>query len=85
MDNTTTITITNGITKDQAMDKTITKAKTFTKDNTISKENTIIKAKTKTNSEDNIYTRIKYERKKCNEAFRSKVALTVHSYSHNRL
>ena len=85
MDNTTTIKITNRITKDKAMDKTITKAKTFTKDNTITKENTITKAKTKTNTEDNIYTRIKYERKKSNEAFKSKVPLTTHSFSHNKL
>ena len=41
--------------------------------------------KTKTKPDDNIYTRIKFECKECHEEFRSKVALTTHSYSHNRL
>ena len=41
--------------------------------------------KTKTKPDDNIYTRIKFECKKCHEEFRSKVALTTHSYSHNRI
>ena len=40
--------------------------------------------KTKTKRDDNIYTRIKFECKECHEEFRSKVALTTHSYSHNR-
>ena len=42
------------------------------------------KAKTKTDTDDNIYTRIKYECKERDEEFRNKIALTTHSYSHNR-
>ena len=50
------------------------------------------KAKTKPKTEDGpeamlrhiIYTRIKYECKECHEEFRNKIALTTHSYSHNR-
>ena len=48
--------------------------------------------KPKTKTEEDIYTRIKsakpfhgYECKECHEEFRSKVALTAHSYSHNRM
>ena len=41
--------------------------------------------KPKTKTEEYIYTRIKYECKECHEEFRSKVALTTHSYSHNRM
>ena len=41
--------------------------------------------KTKTKPDDNIYTRIKFEYKECHEEFGSKVALTTHSYSYNRL
>ena len=41
--------------------------------------------KPKTKTEEDIYTRIKYECKECHEEFRSKVALTTHSYSHNRM
>ena len=41
--------------------------------------------KTKTKPDGNIYTRIKFECKECHEEFRSKVALTTHSYSHNRM
>ena len=41
--------------------------------------------KTKTKPEDNIYTRIKFECKECREEFRNKIALTTHSYSHNRM
>ena len=47
--------------------------------------------KTKPKAADNIYTRIKsakpfhgYECKECHEEFRNKIALTTHSYSHNR-
>ena len=42
------------------------------------------KAKTKTDTDDNIYTRIRYECKERDEEFRNKIALTTHSYSHNR-
>ena len=41
--------------------------------------------KPKTKTEEDIYTRIKYECKECHEEFRSKVPLTCHSYSHNRM
>ena len=41
--------------------------------------------KPKTKTEEDIYTRIKYECKECQEEFRSKVALTTRSYSHNRM
>ena len=41
--------------------------------------------KTKTKPHDNIYTRFKFECKECPEIFRSKVALTTLSYSHNRM
>ena len=41
--------------------------------------------KTKTKPDDNIYTRIKFECKEYHEEFRSKVALTTHSYGHNRV
>ena len=40
--------------------------------------------KPKTKTEEDIYTRIKYECKECHEEFRNKIALTTHSYSHNR-
>ena len=40
--------------------------------------------KTKTKPGDNIYTIIKFECTECEE-FKSKVALTTHSYSHNRM
>ena len=38
----------------------------------------------KTHGDNNIYTRIKYECKECHEEYRNKIALTTHSYSHNR-
>ena len=41
--------------------------------------------KPKTKTEEDISTRFKYECKECHEEFRSKVALTTHSYSHNRM
>ena len=33
---------------------------------------------------DNIYSKIKFRCADCNEEFRNKIALTTHSYSHNR-
>ena len=39
---------------------------------------------TKPKTEDSIYSKIKYECKECHEDFRNKIALTTHSYSHNR-
>ena len=59
-----------------------TKPKDDTKD--IIKTKTETKDKTETKPEDNIYTRIKYECKECNQEFRNKIALTTHSYSQNR-
>ena len=52
-------------------------------------DNYIVKTKAKT--ENNIYSKIRsakpfhgYECKECHEEFRNKIALTTHSYSHNR-
>ena len=58
--------------------------KTETKDNTkdIIEYKPSTKAKTKT--EDSICSRIKSESKECHEEFRNRIALTTHSYSHNR-
>ena len=54
------------------------------RDNTkeIIKTKPITKPKTKT--EDSIYCRNKYECKECHAEFKNKIALTIHSYSHNR-
>ena len=41
--------------------------------------------KTKTKPDDNIYPGSNFECKECYEEFRSKLALTTHSYSHNRM
>ena len=55
----------------------------ITKDNTITNDRTITKSKTKT--EDDIYSRIKYNCKECNEIFRNKIApLITLSYSRNK-
>ena len=56
-----------------------------TKDIIKTETETETKAKTKTDTVDNIYTRIKFECKKCHEEFRNKIAQTTHSYSHNRM
>ena len=56
-----------------------------TKDIVKTKTETETKANTKTDTNDNIYTRIKFECKECHEDIRRKVALTTHSYSHNRI
>ena len=40
--------------------------------------------KPKTKNEEDISTRFKYECKKCHEEIRNKIAVTTHSYSHNR-
>ena len=55
-------------------------------DDYIIKTTDIFKTKTKGvhQPENNIYSKIKYECKKCHEKFRNKIALTTHSYSHNR-
>ena len=38
----------------------------------------------KTETENNIYSKIRFICKECHEEFRNKIALTTHSYSHNR-
>ena len=73
-------------------DDYILKPKDNTKDINKTKSETETKGKTKPKTEDGpeamlrhtIYTRIKYECKECHEEFRNKIALTTHSYSHNR-
>ena len=40
--------------------------------------------KPKTKTEEDIYSKIKYECKECHEEFRNKIALTIHLYSHIR-
>ena len=40
--------------------------------------------KTETETEKNIYSKIKFICKECREEFMNKIALTTHSYSHNR-
>ena len=52
------------------------------KDNT--KDTIKTKPITKPKTEDSIYSRIKYECKECHAEFKNKIALTTHSYSHNR-
>ena len=45
----------------------------------------IIKTKSKgVTQPENIYSKIKFKCKECHEEFRNKIALTTHSYSHNR-
>ena len=55
-------------------------------DDYIIKTKDIIKTKTKVvpQTENDIYSKIKYECKECHEEFSNKLALTTHSYSHNR-
>ena len=76
-------------TKTEASNKTIEKMYDSDGDFIYVKPSTKIETKdiikTKTKPDDNIYTRIKFEYKECHEEFRSKVALTTHSYSHNRM
>ena len=40
--------------------------------------------KPKTKTENNIYSKIRFKCKECHEKFTNKLALTTHSYSHNR-
>ena len=89
--------ITEAPTKTEASTKTIEKLYDSVGDFIHVKHSTrpetkdIIDTKTKGSStlvhqpDDNIYTRIKFECKECHEEFRSKVALTTHSYSLNRM
>ena len=79
--------ITEASTKSEASTKTIEKIYDsdgdfiYVKPST--KTETINIIKTKIKPDDNIYTRIKFECNECHEEFRSKVALTTHSYGHN--
>ena len=41
--------------------------------------------KSETETENNIYSKIRFICKECHEEFRSEVALTTHSYTHNRM
>ena len=47
----------------------------------------IIKTKDiiKTETENNIYSKVRFICKECHEEFRNKIALTTHSYGHNRM
>ena len=60
-----------------------TKGKAETKSKTETKSETVTKSETET--ENNIYSKVRYICKECHEEFRSKVSLTTHSYSHNRM
>ena len=62
------------------------KVYTSDEDDYIIKTKDIIKTKTKgvPQPENNISSKIKYEYRECHEEFRNKIALTTHSYSHNR-
>ena len=75
-------------TKNLVKSKTETKAKTKTDSETsVNLQNNSVEPLrrwSKTHGDNNIYTRIKYECKECHEEFRNKIALTTHSYSHNR-
>ena len=75
-------------TKDIIKTKTETKAKTKTDSETsVNLQNNSVeplRGWSKTHGDNNIYTRIKYGCKECHEEFRNKIALTTHSYSHNR-
>ena len=75
----------------KAEHKTETNAKIVTKAKTLTKAKTNGEKWSKNHTDGNIYTRIKlakslcrYECKDCSEKSRSKVALTTHTYSHNR-
>ena len=57
--------------------KTRAKTKTKTKSET--------ETETETETENKIISKIRFICKECHEEFRSKVALTTHSYSHNRM
>ena len=81
--------ITEASTKSEASTKTLEKMYKsdgdliYVKPSTKTETKDIFKTKTK--PDDNFYNRIKFECKECHEVFRSKVVLTKHSYSHNRI
>ena len=56
-----------------------------TKSKTETKTKSETGTETETEIENNIYSKIRFICKECHEEFRSKVALTTHSYSHNRM
>ena len=70
--------------------KTKTETNCTTKAEDEAKAETKAKAEAKGNSalvsqpENNIYPRTKFRCEECNGDFRNKIALTTHSYSHNR-
>ena len=74
-------------TKNIIKTKTETKAKTKTDSETSVnlQKNSVepLRGWSKIHGDNNIYTRIKYECKKCHEEFRNEIALTTHSYSNN--
>ena len=65
--------------------KTETKTKSKTKSKTETKTKSETGTETETETENNIYSKIMFICKECHEEFRSKVARTTHSYSHNRM
>ena len=71
-------------TKTETKIKTETKPKAQTRTITESKPKTETMTKSEIETDDNIYVRINYDCRECNEIFRSKVALTNQSDSHNR-
>ena len=75
-------------TKDIIKTKTETKAKNKTdSEPSVNLQNNSVeplRGWSKTHGDNKIYTRIRYECKECHEEFRIKIALTTHSYSHNR-
>ena len=75
-------------TKDIIKPKTDTKAKTkIDSETSVNWQNNSVeplRGWSKTHGDNNIHTRIKYDCKECHEEFRNKIALTTHSYSHNR-
>ena len=63
--------------EDDYIIKTRAETKTETKSET--------ETETEIETENNIYSKIRFICTECDEEFRSKVALTSHSYSHNRM
>ena len=73
---------TKSIPKIVSKPKTENKPKDNIKD--IIKTKSTTKANPPTKPKDNISSKIKFRCQKCNEEFKSKIALTTHLYSHNR-
>ena len=62
-----------------------TKCETETKNKSKTETKTKSETGTETETENNIYSKIRFICKECLEEFRSRVALTTHSHSHNRI